>query len=408
VISMTNLLRWSVVVLVTVHGLIHLLGAAQRFGWVDDPTLEKSVGLGFVWLLAGVLLLLTALLAALGRVVGWWLLAAMSAVVSRIAIMASWDVSGSGTVVNVFLLVVAVYSFLLRGPLSLHARWHRQVDEALALVDPVAPVLTEADLSGLPAPVAAYIRSSGAVGRPRPTCLRADFTGRIRNGRDGPWRSFTGKQVATFGADPRRVFLMETDRYGLPVLVLHHYADAVASMQVKVLSVSTVLDASGPELDRGETVTLFNDLVVLAPGAIVGAPVEWTSMDDRQVRGTFTNGGHTVTAVLTFDGDRLVSFASEDRVRPFGDGTVLTPQPWSAALAGHTDEAGDHVITSGVGRWRDPKGWFTYIEMEFEDIDLDLLTSGWSAGARAPLGRSGRPQRSRPPTPRPPRTSTPR
>ena len=43
-------------------------------------------------------------------------------------------------------------------------------------------------------------------------------------------------------------------------------------MRAKALSVATVVDASGPEMDRGETVTVFNDLVVLAPGAIVDAP----------------------------------------------------------------------------------------------------------------------------------------
>lgn len=405
---MTNLLRWAVVIIVTVHGLIHLLGAAERFGWADDPTLEPSNGLGALWLAAAFLLLVTALFAALGRVVGWWLLAVVAALVSQVAILTSWDVSGSGTVVNVFLLIVALYSFLLRGPFSFHAQWHHQVDEALAQADALAPVVTEDDLEGLPAPLAAYIRRSGAVGRPRPTSLRADFTGRIRSGPDAPWLPFSGKQVNTFGADPHRIFLMEASRYGLPVLVLHRYAGATASMRAKVLSVATVMDAAGPELDQGETVTVFNDLVVLAPGAIVGAPVEWTALDDRQVRGVFTNGRHSVTALLTFDGDRLVNFVSDDRFRASEDGTEFTAQTWSTPLAGHSDDEGHHVITSGVGRWRDPKGWFTYVEMEFEDIDLDLLTSGRSAGARAPLGRTGRPPRSRRPTPGPPRTSAPR
>ena len=201
---------------------------------------------------------------------------------------------------------------------------------------------------------------------------------------------------------------METSRRGLPVLVLHSYGGARASMRAKVLSVSTVLDLENPELDQGETVTVFNDLVVLAPGAIVGASIRWTSVDDRHVRGVFTNGRHSVTARLTFDGDRLVNFVSDDRFRASQDGKELVPQTWSTPLAGYTDDEGHHLISSGVGRWRDPKGWFTYVEVEFEDIDLDPVTSGRSAGARAPLGRTGRPPRSRPPTPRPPRTSAPR
>ena len=74
-------------------------------------------------------------------------------------------------------------------------------------------------------------------------------------------------------------------------------------MRVKVLSLVTVVDASGPEMDRGETVTVFNDLVVLAPGAIADAPVQWTAVDAQHVRGVFTNGDQTVSAELTFDDD---------------------------------------------------------------------------------------------------------
>ena len=49
-------------------------------------------------------------------------------------------------------------------------------------------------------------------------------------------------------------------------------------MRGKLLSLATVVDAAGPEMDRSETVTVFNDLVVLAPGAIVDAPVQ---LDDH-------------------------------------------------------------------------------------------------------------------------------
>ena len=88
---------------------------------------------------------------------------------------------------------------------------------------------------------------------------------------------FTGEQLNTYGPQPRRVFIMDATRSGLPVTVLHSYEDTTATMRAKVLSLFTVVDASGPEMDRGETVTVFNDLVVLAPGAIVDAPVRWTA-----------------------------------------------------------------------------------------------------------------------------------
>jgi hypothetical protein len=90
------------------------------------------------------------------------------------------------------------------------------------------------------------------------------------------------------------------------------------------------------------------------------------------VRGVFTNGAQTVTAELTFNeaGD-LVDFVPDDRLRASADGKSFTPQRWSTPLYGHRDDAdGQRVLTSGEGRWLAlaPEGWFTYVELHFDDI----------------------------------------
>ena len=86
--------------------------------------------------------------------------------------------------------------------------------------------------------------------------------------------------------------------HGLPVTVLHVYDHGKATMRGKLLSLVTVVSASGPVMDRAETVTLFNDLVVFAPAAIVDAPIRWTAVDDQHALGTLTYGDETVTARL--------------------------------------------------------------------------------------------------------------
>lgn len=42
-------------------------------------------------------------------------------------------------------------------------------------------------------------------------------------------------------------------------------------MRVKLLTAVTLVDVAGPQMNRGETVNVINDLVALAPCAIVGA-----------------------------------------------------------------------------------------------------------------------------------------
>jgi hypothetical protein len=55
-------MRWIVVVLLVVHGLIHWMGFAKAFGYVELPQLTRPVSreMGVVWLAAGLLVVASA------------------------------------------------------------------------------------------------------------------------------------------------------------------------------------------------------------------------------------------------------------------------------------------------------------------------------------------------------------
>lgn len=374
---MLTALRWLVVVVLVVHGLLHLLGAAKGFGWAEIEQLKQPIGPAgaVLWLLAALLVLATAATLAVGAPTWWWILAAVAAIVSQAAILTSWSDAKAGTVVTVLLVVAAGYGFLAEGPTSFHAQWRDQATSAVREQEADPPVLTEADLDTLPGPLATYVRRTGAVGRPRVVNVHAELRGRIRSGPDSEWMSFTGEQLNTYGPRPQRAFLIDATRAGLPVTVLHSYADTTATMRGRLLSLVSVLDSAGPEMNRGETVTVFNDLVLLAPGALVDAPVTWTEIDRNRVRGVFTTGDQSVTADLLFDdsGD-LVDFYSRDRLRASDDGTSFTRQPWSTPLAEYRDFRGVRLPAVGEARWLDPDTgeWFTYIELEFTEVAYNV------------------------------------
>ncbi|MCW2803426.1 MAG: hypothetical protein JWN06_1643 [Propionibacteriaceae bacterium] len=376
--------RWIVVAVLVVHGLIHFLGVAKGFGWAEVPALKAPIGArgGVLWLLAATLVLATAVLIAVRAPTWWWMVAVCAATVSQVAIATSWSDAKVGTVVNVILVLAAGYGFVSVGPTSFHAQWRDQATQALADVDPAPAVVTEADLAELPDPLAAYVRRSGAVGKPRVVSFYADVHGRIRSGPDSAWMPFTGKQLNSYGPRPQRVFIMDASRSGLPVTVLHLFGDSTATMRVRLLSLVPVVDAAGPEMDRGETVTVFNDLVVLAPGAIPDAPVQWSAVDARHVRGVFTDGDQTVSAELTFNAEHdLVDFVSEDRLRASTDGKTFTPQRWSTPLSEHREADGRRVMTVGEGRWQAPApgGRFAYIEFHLDAITYNVRNAEGSS-----------------------------
>ena len=130
-------------------------------------------------------------------------------------------------------------------------------------------------------------------------------------------------------------------------------------MRVRACSLFTMVDASGPEMDRAETVTVFNDLCILAPAALVDAPVTWLAPDDHRVRATYTYGVNTIVAELTFNDDHeLTDFVSDDRTAVSTDGKTFTPQRWSTPLASYRDFGSWHLAARGEGHWHAPDGEF--------------------------------------------------
>lgn len=361
-----------VVAILAVHGLAHLLGAAEGFGWADTVLTRPVGGLVAVgWLIAGALVGGTAVLYAV-RQPWWWVVGGIALVTSQAMISTEWADAWAGTLGNAVLAGVVVYGMASHGPLSSRALLDAERDRVRAL--PPGDILSEADLEHLPAPVAAYVRRSGAVDEPVPHGFEVWLQGRIRSGADQPWMPFAAQQVSTVGSTYDRWFVMDATRGGLPVDVRHIFTGNSATMRVALLSLVPVARMAGPEATRSETVTIFNDLCVFAPGALPRAPIAWAQLDDRRVQGTFTRGDETVSAELVFDeGGDLVDWVSDDRLRASADGSTFVQQRWSTPLLGHQYSRDRRLVTAAEALWHapPPEGEFSYLELTIDDVRFD-------------------------------------
>lgn len=364
--------RWLLAGLIMLHGLIHFLGVVRAFGLAAMSQLTAPIGAvgGVAWLVAGLLLLATGA-AVILRPRSWWVVGIPAVVLSQVVIVASWRDAMFGTVANTVILLAAVHAFAAAGPVGLRARYRRYLHERLPVPGPESRI-SEEDLAALPAPVRRYVRMTGAVGRPRVRHVRAYWRGRIRSTPDAPWMEFTAVQH-NFVGEPARFFLMDARRGRLPVDVLHAYRAGTATMHVRLLSLFPMAKAAGLDMDRAETVTVFNDLCILAPGALIDPHIRWETVDDHFARGFYTVGDITVSAVLEFnDRDELVDFVSDDRLAMSADGSSFERQRWSTPLRDYRAIRSRRVWTHGHARWHPPDAPpYTYMDGELVDVEAN-------------------------------------
>lgn len=358
--------------LLVVHGVLHLMGAAKGLRIVEVPRLTEAIAgpLGVVWLLASALLVGTAI-ALFVWPAGWWAVGLVAIVVSQVVLVTSWQDARFGTIANVIALVGVAFGFFSQGPWSLRAEYDRDVAQGLRRAA-VMPLVTEADLAHLPDVVQGYLRLSGAVGQPAVRNFRARFHGQIRSGKEAPWMPLTGEQY-NFYDQPSRLFFMNASRWGLPFQAFHQFIGPSARMRVKVLSAVTVVDAEGPEMDEAETVTLFNDLCLLAPGALIDGRIGWQQLRPQVVSATFTNLSHTVRAVLSFnDRAELTEFVADGRGALAADGKSFVRMRWSTPVGDYRAFGAHRLMSHGEAIWHPPDGGYSYLRFELDEIEYNV------------------------------------
>jgi len=359
--------------LLSLHALIHLLGFVKAFNLAEVSQLTQHISksAGTAWLLAAVLLLAGGVLFLL-RAEYWWLAAAPGFFLSQVLIVIFWTDAKFGTIANILILFPIIVSVLNSLPSSFSNVYRAEVRKGLARAASTS-LVAEEEITHLPPPVRKYLRYTGVIGKPHVWNMRVRCTGQLRAKMDGGWLNFESQQYNFFDK-PTRLFFIESSMYGLPFDGLHAYIGPTATMQIKVAAAALVADARGPEMNQTETVTMFNDMCVMAPATLTDKSIQWESIDSLTAKATFTNQGNTISAILSFnETGELVNFTSNDRYAS-EDGKVYVKHRWSTPIQRYQDVDGRKVPSYVEASWLMPDGESVYGKFNLLDVEYNCET----------------------------------
>ena len=132
-------------------------------------------------------------------------------------------------------------------------------------------------------------------------------------------------------------------------------------------------------MDRGETVTLFNDLCLIAPAALIDRQrIQWEIAGPLAARAKFTHRGNTISALLFFNqAGELTDFISNDRFLS-ADGKTFKSYPWSTPVRNYIDFGGRRVVAYAEAVWHTPEGEFSYGKFNLAEIEYNLKRPHWT------------------------------
>lgn len=362
-------MRILFLIIVLLHGLIHLLGFVKGFGLkeIKELTLPISKPMAMLWLTAAILIIVYGIMHFTHSRYSW-LIGLIAMAVSQFLVILFWKDAKFGTIPNLIILLVA---FVSLGSFLLKNEFTSQVKADFAANNKLSTnILTQEDIAHLPDIVQKYLHYTKSVGQPKVKNFRAEFIGGMRSKPGEEYMDFQSVQY-NFYHSPSRYFFMEASKMGLPATGLHIYENGKATFKVRMLNWFKVVDAKGDKLDRAETVTLFNDMCFIAPPTLIDSRISWESLNDTTVKGVFKNGDISISAVLYFnEKGELINFISKDRYET--DGKVYSSYPWETPVEGYKSINGYVLPGKAKLIYQKPEGDFTYGELEFKSVDYNL------------------------------------
>jgi hypothetical protein len=230
-------------------------------------------------------------------------------------------------------------------------------------------LLTEQDISHLPDIVKKYIRFTGSIGKPKVVNLRTECKGGIRFSPNEEFMTLRSVQY-NFLNEHSRLFFITAKKGGIPAIGLHMYQNAQAIFRIKILGLLQVVNAFGAKMNQGESVTVLNDICIMAPGSLIDRRITWEIIDSTTVKAVFTNKGITVSAQLYFtDEGKLVNFISNDRYET--NGKDYHNYPWETPILEYKEFNSCQLPSKAKLLFKRKDGDFCYGEFSLVSVEYN-------------------------------------
>lgn len=353
-------------VLLIVHSLIHLLGFLKAFNLANITQIAKTISkpIGVIWLLATIFFLITAVLILL-KSNYWLLIGLISVITSQVLIFLFWQDAKFGTIANIIILIGIILNY---GSFRFERNFLCDVNQLIVQNNfSNNEIITENDIKHLPEIVKKYLAYTNVINKPKVKNFRAVFCGNMRS-RGKDFFEFTSEQYNFFD-NPARLFFMKGKMFGLTVPGYHKYIDAKASMNIKLFGLIPIIKVDGEVMDKAETVTLFNDMCLIAPATLIDKNIDWEQINDTTVTAHYKNKGIKISATLIFNNNgRLINFISLDRT----DINDMKQYPFSTPIYEYKNFNGFNLPSKADAVWNYPDGEFVYGTFDLLEVHYNI------------------------------------
>lgn len=361
-------MRTLYIILVFLHGIIHLLGFFKGFWWkeVNELTLPISELQGIVWVGTAVLFFIYGSL-YIGDARYAWVLGLVAVGVSQIMVIIFWGDAKWGTIPNMIILLVSISYW---GEQKFRSLVHQETNDILGISKhPEDNILEEADLASLPEPIKNWLRHSGAVGK---TFIHTGKVVQHAKMRMKPgqknWMEATAVQFTTID---KPAFIWTVDVNFNSLLQFKgrdKFENGKGEMLIKLNSLINLVNARGEKLDEGSLQRYLGEMVWF-PSLALSPYITWEQIDATTAKARMAYNGASGEGTFYFNdlGDVLKFSASRYKDNIPG----AKKFPWTMHIESYKTFGGIKVPALMRSTWSLEEGDWTWLKLEVVDLEYN-------------------------------------
>lgn len=365
-------MKIAFLIIVLLHGLIHMLGFVKGFELkeVKELTLPISKTLGVVWLTATILFLTYGFLYLLNSKYAW-LIGLVAVVVSQVIIFLFWKDAKFGTIPNIIIMAVSIVSFGYHNFQKIIQQETAQLLNKNVSVE--NRILNESDLVNLPVPVKKWLKNCGAIGKPFISLGKVTQTAEMQmKPEQANWMSATAIQYTTID-NPAFIWSVDVKMNSLLSFQgRDKFDDGNGEMLIKMNSLFNIVNERGEKLDEG-TLQRYLGEMVWFPSLALSPFITWQQIDENTAKGTMTYKGNSGSGTFYFNSNGQVTKFSALRYK--GNEKDAEKYNWEMNIFDYKTFEGIKVPAKMTSTWKlDDKDW-TWLKMEVTDITYNKNAS---------------------------------
>lgn len=353
-------MRYVFAIILSLHGLIHLMGFANAFfsTSMEKQVLGISKPIGSLWLVVFILFIVSAT-QFLGNK-KWFYLAFIAVLLSQILIILTWKDAKFGTLLNVFILIVAISAYGTNQFKTMVKEESKAIIIKNRYFD--TKVITKTDLINLPEIVQLWLINSGTLGKKVAETVQLKQTGMMRTKPNGKWMPFKATQYLNAN-DPSFVWSTSVD--AMPVITMigrDKLVNGKGTMLIKLAGLFPVVNVSENEKINSGSMIRYLSEICWFPSAALKDYITWESTDSNSAKATFTYNNETVSGIFTFtEKGELINFKAK---RYYGGEEDAKLETWLVETQSFKEFNGIKIPNKSEVTWQLDKGDFHWLIVE--------------------------------------------